>query len=871
MFWQSTAAWAVQATLAADTHVSSAQPSVNAGSLSNLNVGNGYTALIRFDLGSLPSGTTAAGIARATLTVFCNRADTAGSVSLQAVNGTWTENGVTYATEPLLGSVTSTATVSQAGSFVTFDVTSAVQAWISSPGSNFGVALTSSTAVVQFDSKENDETAHPPQLEIALAAGTGSGGSGLTGATGATGAAGSVGPQGATGAAGVVGARGATGSTGSAGATGIQGPAGAGLVNYLGAYSSTSNYANGDVVTFAGSTYISQTSSNHGNTPGLGGGWGLLASVGATGSTGALGATGVTGQQGPPGYGIQGATGATGIAGTTGATGTPGLVYQGAYSSVNNYALGDVVLWNGSSYASLISSNHGNTPGLVPGTWGQLTAQGPTGFTGATGIAGPAGATGSLGPTGPPGERGEQGAQGIAGQAGAQGIPGSTGVTGLQGPIGTTGPAGPTGLSFQGAYSSAANYGLGQGVLWQGAGWVSLINSNHGNTPDSNPGAWTMFAAQGGIGPAGATGVGVAGATGAAGPAGATGGIGLTGATGSTGAAGVNFIGNYNASTSYNTGDAVSYGGSSYVSLVASNHGQTPGQSAAAWSVLAAQGVAGPSGPSGATGATGSQGPAGTQGVTGAAGPTGATGAVGAQGLTFIGAWSQAQHYSVNQAVSFAGSSYLATVGNTNQEPDQYPQIWSVLAQAGGAGPQGAQGATGSSATVAVGTVTTLAAGAQATITNSGTSTAAVLNFGIPQGATGSGGSGGTASSTANPMTAAIYHAVSYAYSYYAINTTNSSASEATSVLAWMPRACTLARLDVFSQQFGSIRVTVRVGTPGNMADTALSCIPSSSTGSCSVTAATSVVAGQFLDLRVDYSSGTPAGVWTAVECDLTQ
>ena len=118
---------------------------------------------------------------------------------------------------------------------------------------------------------------------------------------------------------------------------------------------------------------------------------------------------------------------------------------------------------------------------------------------------------------------------------------------------------------------------------------------------------------------------------------------------------------------------------------------------------------------------------------------------------------------------------------------------------------------------------------------------------------------------------AAVYHSVSYAANYYSINTTNGSASENASVLAWMPRACSATRLDVFSQQSGSIRVTVRVGTPGNLADTALSCYPSSPTGSCSVTGAVAVSAGQFLDLRVDYPSGTAAGVWTAVECDLTQ
>lgn len=46
---------------------------------------------------------------------------------------------------------------------------------------------------------------------------------------------------------------------------------------------------------------------------------------------------------------------------------------------------------------------------------------------------------------------------------------------------------------------------------------------------------------------------------------------------------------------------------------------------------------------------------------------------------------------------------------------------------------------SGPGATVGIGTVTTLAAGAPATVTNSGTATAAVLNFGIPAGEDGAG------------------------------------------------------------------------------------------------------------------------------------
>jgi hypothetical protein len=55
----------------------------------------------------------------------------------------------------------------------------------------------------------------------------------------------------------------------------------------------------------------------------------------------------------------------------------------------------------------------------------------------------------------------------------------------------------------------------------------------------------------------------------------------------------------------------------------------------------------------------------------------------------------------------------------------------------GTTGTKGATGSTGGSATVSVGSVTTEPAGSQATVTNSGSGSNAILNFGIPQGAAG--------------------------------------------------------------------------------------------------------------------------------------
>jgi hypothetical protein len=82
----------------------------------------------------------------------------------------------------------------------------------------------------------------------------------------------------------------------------------------------------------------------------------------------------------------------------------------------------------------------------------------------------------------------------------------------------------------------------------------------------------------------------------------------------------------------YELGEAVSFGGSSYVSLTAGNLGNDPASDPAAWGLLAAKGATGATGAAGATGSAGEIGPAGPTGATGAAGATGPVGATGATG-----------------------------------------------------------------------------------------------------------------------------------------------------------------------------------------------------------------------------------------------
>jgi hypothetical protein len=386
--------------------------------------------------------------------------------------------------------------------------------------------------------------------------------------------------------------------------------------------------------------------------------------------------------------------------------------------------------------------------------------------------------------------------------------------------------------NYTGNYYSATNYGLHDAASYGGSTYISLVAGNVGQTPDMSPSYWALLAAQGPAGPQGA-----AGMIGPQGPAGATGATGATGAQGPP----VSFKGTWLVGQSYAVGDAVGYGGSSYIALVA-NVSREPDVSPTYWSMLAQAGTAGAAG---ATGATGPQGPA------------------GATGVNWRGTWSSANGYLANDAVFFAGSTYLALTSSLASQPDVSPSQWALLAQAGSAG---ATGPAGAAATVTVGTVTTGAAGTQASVTNSGTGTAAVLNFTIPQGGPGASGGGGGAGTSGIPF-ASMYHGVSY-NEWASVNNTNVSTAEASSVLTWVPTGCTATALDVLSQMSYPVTVTLRTGSSAaSMGNTSLSCTVDSS-GKCTATGSISIAAGSFVDAYISGGGQGPAGVWTALACE---
>lgn len=162
-----------------------------------------------------------------------------------------------------------------------------------------------------------------------------------------------------------------------------------------------------------------------------------------------------------------------------------------------------------------------------------------------------------------------------------------------------------------------------------------------------------------------------------------------------------------------------------------------------------ATGAQGPKGDDGADGAPGEQGPKGDPGPAGADGEPGPAGADGKAATIQVGSVVASAPGS-NPRVINVGTENAAVfnfllprgetgpqgpAGNDGQDGAQGPQ--------GDPGPAGADGEPGAAATIAVGSTTTGAAGTQASVSNSGTEYAAVLNFTIPRGAQGPQGPAG--------------------------------------------------------------------------------------------------------------------------------
>jgi hypothetical protein len=176
------------------------------------------------------------------------------------------------------------------------------------------------------------------------------------------------------------------------------------------------------------------------------------------------------------------------------------------------------------------------------------------------------------------------------------------------------------------------------------------------------------------------------------------------GPTGPAGAAGAGFswAQAWSSGTTYSTNQIVSYNGSAWISIQSSNTGNAPPTSPTFWQVLA-------------------------------------------EGFNFRAAYLGSNSYNAYDVVTSSGSTYMCVVAascNTETPAASITAadgVWALFAQAGATGATGPAGFT-----VTIGTTTTGAPGSTAQVTNTGNSSAAILNFTVPQGPTGPTGATGS-------------------------------------------------------------------------------------------------------------------------------
>ena len=472
----------------------------------------------------------------------------------------------------------------------------------------------------------------------------------------------------------------------------------------------------------------------------------------------------------PASAGITGPTGATGATGAAGA----GLTYKGQVATFSALPLvGNMV---GDGYVTV------DTARLYVWSGAKWDDEGTITF-GVTGATGPTGATGKDSTV--PGPKGDTGATGPTGATGADStVPGPTGPTGATGDAGPVGPAGQT-ANLKGEFKnrlpselpangiipkdfdgpndppSDIQFVAKDALLYNGTGDPVHTGCIYIYEPDAGLEINNWINAGRIIGPTGAT--GDQGPKGDKGDKGDTGSTGATGVTGITGSAATIAVG------TTTTGAA-----GTQASVTNAGTG-----SAAVFNFVIPKGDTGP------------QGPQGLKGDTGNTGATGVTGPV-SQGIQFLGTkptfsdlpltdntpgdayivetnnhlyiWDGAKWYDdggVSQGPT--GAAATITVGSTTtSNPGGDAQvsnsgtsaaaILNFVIPRGPTGPQstlpGPKGETGTAATIAVGNTTTLAPGSNASVSNKGTSAAAVFDFGIPKGDTGPQGLKGETGAT---------------------------------------------------------------------------------------------------------------------------
>jgi hypothetical protein len=408
----------------------------------------------------------------------------------------------------------------------------------------------------------------------------GPGPAGATGATGATGA-GSTGATGSAGATGA-GATGATGGAGSTGATGATGAAGGGYT-FEGAWSSTSAYNPGNVVTYNGSAYLCYAPVS---APGTSLSVDGTASVQVSSTTGTVSLTTTNANDiilvgihnaNSTGYGAVSSVLATGL--------TFAKLAQEQFKDAFN-EFQDMEIW----WAAAASPSTYSIAVLIAQS-GEMGIS-AIGVTGAGSLTSPFDANASL-----PKASGSNSAP-----PSLTGISTTTAADLLFYLVATTSSSGPFSIPASGYSYQATPHGGGT-CSALATKIVAATQSSITVTDGDNAGEWTMmFGAVAGSGSSNPTPItddlhwvsqspGPTGSTGAAGTTGVTGATGPTGATGATGAQGATGVGATGATGTGGGTGATGATGSGLPAGVA--EGDLIQYSGSAWQVLAPAGTAG--------------------------------------------------------------------------------------------------------------------------------------------------------------------------------------------------------------------------------------------------------------------------------------
>jgi hypothetical protein len=156
--------------IAADTYTQSSQANTNFGTQASLLVLTGTTTWVRFDLSQF-SSITGDRVASAALLMYARLAGAGGSANVCDAGVAWSELVLTYnnAPTPDCSAGYSVTFGTTGGTFLSADITALAQRWLTTPSTNYGVAIPPSGSVNQtLDSKESTTSSHPFELTLVL-------------------------------------------------------------------------------------------------------------------------------------------------------------------------------------------------------------------------------------------------------------------------------------------------------------------------------------------------------------------------------------------------------------------------------------------------------------------------------------------------------------------------------------------------------------------------------------------------------------------------------------------------------------------------------------------------------------------------------